>query len=156
LPAYKVAPFLVIVQVGLLRIEEFHQARGEKLPVSLVVSLGSGTYPPKQLGSINARQYLYFGTHWLNLIKQQSLPEIRNLAELLSNALVESETTARTTQHQCEERGIAFHRISPTHGDIIVASETSNEKLCHMVVSARAKSTAQIGHIAQTLTNCVD
>ena len=87
LPAYKVAPFLVIVQVGLLRIEEFHQARGEKLPVSLVVSLGSGTYPPKQLGSINAQQYLYFGTHWLNVIKQQSLHEIRNLAELLSNAV---------------------------------------------------------------------
>ena len=83
----KLHQFLVIVQVGLLRIEEFHQARGEKLPVSLVVSLGSGTYPPKQLGSINAQQYLYFGTHWLNLIKQQSLHEIRNLAELLSNAV---------------------------------------------------------------------
>ena len=69
---------------------------------------------------------------------------------------MESETTARTTQHQCEERGIEFHRISPALDDIFVASETSNEKLCHMVVSARAKSRAQIGHIAQTLTNAVD
>lgn len=70
-----------------------------------------------------------------------------------SHQLVESETTARTTQHQCEERGIAFHRISPALDDIIVASETSNNKLCHMVVSARAKCREQIAQIALTLTN---
>ena len=75
------------VKVGLLRIEEFHQARGEKLPVSLMVSVGTGTYPPKKLGSVNAQQYLYFGSQWLNLLKQQSLLEIKNLAELLSNAV---------------------------------------------------------------------
>ena len=44
-------------------------------------------------------------------------------------------------------------RVSPALDDIIVASEKSNDKLCHMVVSARAKCRVQIAQIAQTLNN---
>ena len=64
---------------------------------------------------------------------------------------MESETVARTTQTQCRERGIKFYRISPALDENIVASETSNEKLCQMVVSARAKCKHQIQEIAKTL-----
>ena len=64
---------------------------------------------------------------------------------------MDSETVANTTQCQCRERGIRFYRVSTTHDEIIVASETSKKKLCHMVVSARAKSKQQIKEIAKAL-----
>ena len=60
---------------------------------------------------------------------------------------VESEEVAHTTQTECRERGIKFYRISPALDENIVASETSNEKLCHMVVIARAKCKHQIKEI---------
>lgn len=74
------------LQVGLTRIENYHWKRHEKLPISLVVSVGSGINPPEKLGSVNAQHYLYFGTHWLKLL-EGSPHEIKNLAELLSNAV---------------------------------------------------------------------
>ena len=46
---------VIFKKVGLLKIKQSHQHRGEKLPVSLVVSVGSGIpiYPREKLGSIN-------------------------------------------------------------------------------------------------------
>ena len=73
------------VQVGLTKIENHHWERKEKLPISVVVSVGSGIYPSEKLGSVNAQQCLYFGAHWLRL--KDTLDEIRNLAELLTNAV---------------------------------------------------------------------
>ena len=72
-------------QVGLARIENYHLQRGQKLPIALVVSVGSGIYPQEKLGSINAQEYLYFGAHWLRL--KDTFHEFRNLVELLSNAV---------------------------------------------------------------------
>ena len=66
--------------------------------------------------------------------------------------LVESETVAHTTESQCRERGIVFYRVSPKLDDIIAASETSNEKLCHMVVCTWARCRQQIAEIVRTLT----
>ena len=67
--------------------------------------------------------------------------------------LVESEMVAHTSEMQCRERGIAFYRVSPALDDIIAASETSNEKLCHMVVCTRVRCKGQITEIARTLVH---
>lgn len=38
---------------------------GQKLDISLVVSLGSGIFPTEELGKTDAQEFLYFGKHWL-------------------------------------------------------------------------------------------
>ena len=38
---------------GLTKIQDFHRSRGEKLPISLVVSVGCGKYPRKELGCVD-------------------------------------------------------------------------------------------------------
>ena len=38
---------------GLTRILNHYRSMGEKLPISLVVSVGSGKYPIKELGSVD-------------------------------------------------------------------------------------------------------
>ena len=72
-------------EVGLTEIQDFHLQRGEKLPISLVVSVGTGVYPEENLGSIDARQYLCMGKHWLKF--KDSLNRLGNLIQLLSNAV---------------------------------------------------------------------
>ena len=72
-------------EVGLTEIQDFHLQRGEKLPISLVVSVGTGVYPVEKLGSIDARQYMYMGKHWLKF--KDSFNRLGNLIQLLSNAV---------------------------------------------------------------------
>ena len=38
---------------GLTKIQSYYRSRGEKLPISLVVSVGCGKYPRKELGSVD-------------------------------------------------------------------------------------------------------
>ena len=72
-------------EVGLTEIQDFHLQRGEKLPISLVVSVGTGVYPVEKLGSIDAHQYLCMGKHWLKF--KDSFNRLGNLMQLLSNAV---------------------------------------------------------------------
>ena len=65
------------------KIEDCHWDRQERLPLSLVVSVGTGINPPENLSSVSAQ---YFGTHQPTLL-EGSYQEIGNLAELLSNAV---------------------------------------------------------------------
>lgn len=57
-----------------------------KLNIALVVSVGSGIFPPEELGKVDAHQFLFFGKHWLKagyLIKKRS----KNLLSLLTTAV---------------------------------------------------------------------
>ena len=36
-------------------IQEFYRSKGQKLPISLVVSIGSGMNPPKELGTVDVQ-----------------------------------------------------------------------------------------------------
>ena len=49
---------------GLSRIQDYYRKRGEKLPISLVVSIGCGKYPIKKLGSVD---FLFAGSGGLHL-----------------------------------------------------------------------------------------
>ncbi len=64
---------------GLSRIQSFYRSRGEKIPVSLLVSVGCGKYPTKTLGNVD---FLFVGGHgW------SSLAGTSNLMSLLSYAV---------------------------------------------------------------------
>jgi len=71
-------------EVGITEIQNFHWQKGQKLPISLVVSVGTGVYPVEKLGSIDARQVLYMGKHWF---KENFFSRLGNLVQLLSNAV---------------------------------------------------------------------
>ena len=72
---------------GLTHIQNFYRQKpeGERLPVALVVSVGTGVYPSEELGKIDAQEFLFFGKHWLNFAN--TLKKARNLISLLSNAV---------------------------------------------------------------------
>lgn len=64
---------------GLTKIQSFYRSRGEKLPVSLVVSVGCGKYPIQTLGNVD---FLFVGSQgW------SSLAGTSNLMSLLSYAV---------------------------------------------------------------------
>lgn len=71
---------------GLTRIQEFYRTKGQRLPVSLVVSVGTGKLPEDVLGKTDAQEFLFFGTHWFN-IKDKLKDRVGNLTTLLSQAV---------------------------------------------------------------------
>ena len=81
-------------QYGLAEIQNFHLHRGQKLPISLVVSVGTGIYPQEKLGSIDAHDYLLPGMHWLNF--KDALKTMSNLLQLFSNAVSSKENLQLT------------------------------------------------------------
>ena len=70
-------------EYGLMEIRNFHlqQNPKQKLPISLVVSVGSGVYPKMELGNINFHEYLI--GPWI----LQTHSTLGNLSQLLSNAV---------------------------------------------------------------------
>lgn len=72
--------------VGLTKIQEYYRMMGMKLPISMVVSIGGGKYPDKELGNIDARDFLFFGMHWFDF-SDTLRDRADNLKTLLSNAV---------------------------------------------------------------------
>ena len=70
----------------LTAIQDFYLSRDMRLPISTVVSIGSGEYPDDELGNVNATEALYFGSHWLNIVSSLG-DRIKSITTLLSNAV---------------------------------------------------------------------
>lgn len=70
---------------ALIAIQNFHWQKGERLPVSVVVSVGSGVYPTEKLGSVDAQEYFGFGPHWLRVSGLKN--RMSNLMQLFKNAV---------------------------------------------------------------------
>ena len=71
---------------GLTAIQNFHHEMQVNLPISMVVSIGTGIYPPEEVGRIGIQEFLFFGKHWFNFtdnIKSRT----QNLISLLTNAV---------------------------------------------------------------------
>ena len=71
---------------GLTAIQNFHSKMQMNLPIAVVVSIGTGVYPPEELGRIDAQEFLFFGKHWFNFsdtVKSRT----QNLLSLLTNAV---------------------------------------------------------------------
>ena len=56
-----------------------------KPPIALVVSIGSGRYPPEKIGKVDAQAFLYFGKRWLQIDKL--VKRTQNLLTLLNQAV---------------------------------------------------------------------
>ena len=74
-------------EIGLTKIQNYYRERGQKFPVSLMVSIGSGRQPEQELGSIDARDFLFFGTHWFDCNAESLIDKTQNLTTLLSNVV---------------------------------------------------------------------
>ena len=72
-------------EIGLTKIQNYYRERGQKFPVSLMVSIGSGRQPEQELGNTDARDFLFFGTHWF--VGESLIDKTQNLTTLLSNAV---------------------------------------------------------------------
>ena len=64
---------------GMTHIQNFYRLQGQKLPIAVVVSVGTGVYPAEKLGKVDI-----FGKHGL---KFDSMKRAQNLISLLSNAV---------------------------------------------------------------------
>ena len=71
---------------GLTAIQNYYRQQGIDLPISLVVSVGTGIYPSEELGRIDAQEFLFFGKHWFN-VTDTLRKRTFNLIQLLSNAV---------------------------------------------------------------------
>lgn len=71
---------------GLTAIRDFHREKRVKLPISMVVSIGTGVYPPEEIGNTNAQEFLFFGRHWFN-VNDTLKKRTQNLISLLTNAV---------------------------------------------------------------------
>ena len=70
---------------GMARVQQHYQSKGYRgVPVSLVVSIGTGIPPDRDLGCVDAQDFLSFGTHWFDG-EQKEKPG--NLGTLLGNAV---------------------------------------------------------------------
>ncbi len=72
-------------QYGLDAIQNFYLHQGLKLPISVVVSVGTGVYPPEKLGRIDPLYFLLPGIHWLKF--KNAFKATSNLLQLFSNAV---------------------------------------------------------------------
>ena len=69
---------------ALTEIQNFHLRKQQRLPISLVVSIGTGVYPKEVLGNIDPHEYL-LGRRGFHVL--QSLKSLGNLLQLFSNAV---------------------------------------------------------------------
>lgn len=72
--------------VGLFRIQEFYCHKKQVLPISLMVSIGTGILPEDKLGCTDAQDFLSFGKHWLTSAESAG-ERTGNLVTLLGNAV---------------------------------------------------------------------
>ena len=70
---------------GLTAIQNFYQLQGERLLISIVVSIGTGEYPSEKLGKVDVQEYLFFGKHWFHLSTLKR--KMTSLITLFANAV---------------------------------------------------------------------
>ncbi len=71
---------------ALTKIQNMYRLHRQKLPISVLVSIGSGKMPEEELGRTDAHQFAYFGKHWFKS-DDKLMERTANLLTLLSNAV---------------------------------------------------------------------
>ena len=72
-------------EYGLTRIQHHFYLRKQKLPIALVVSIGTGVYPAEKIGSIDVPSCVTPYRQWLK--PNQVLQRIRNFVTLVRHAV---------------------------------------------------------------------
>ena len=159
---------------GLTRIQSHYKQRGEKLPISLVVSIGSGQKNPEKLGSVNLQS---FASH---LLHRDLGATIKSFSSVVFNAvsiqmcdqyiviityevmlllllnclqIVQTETSAANTKSRCEEQNIPFTRFNVDLDVDIALVETKILNLMTMLVAVRRQilTTPEFSELVQQL-----
>ena len=73
-------------EYGLTAIQNYHRQHQKRFSMSVMVSIGSGIYPAKKLGKVDAQEYLFFGKHWLKFGSELK-KRAQNLLTLLTTAV---------------------------------------------------------------------
>ena len=73
---------------GLTKIQDYYRSKGQKLPISLIVSVGSGVMPDIELGNVDVHEYVHPSKLWFNL-KEKLSERTKNLITLLGSAVSE-------------------------------------------------------------------
>ena len=99
--------------VGITKIQEFYWQKKLILPISLVVSIGTGILPEDKLGCTDAQDFLSFGKQWFT--SEESVGErTGNLVTLLGNAVsLEGNWAWKRSKHS----NIVKRRSSPLRGN---------------------------------------
>lgn len=122
---------------ALSKMETWHHGKGIKLPLSLVVSIGTGIYPVKQMGSVDVQDFAALGVHWLSF-KDSIITRTQNLMELLLTALSETEAQTEVSRGFCARQDVSFYRFNPQFEYMIKPGETNLELLVNMVNDTKA------------------
>lgn len=124
---------------GLTKIQEYYRMRGEKLPISLVVSVGCGKAPVKKLGNIDAQDFLSLSS-WFD--SSAALRDrTKNLLTLFTTAMVETEGATVSCQSRCKEQNIHFFRLNPRLLEVVDSGETDSSTLVSMILQTRKEIT---------------
>lgn len=117
---------------GLATIMSHYRKIGQTLPISLVVSVGTGILGEQRIGSIDAQEVM---ARWR---MEPLMDRVKNLATLLSTALTESESSAETCQSFCEDKDIPFFRFNPRLNTDIFIGEPNLEKIFSMILQTQS------------------
>ena len=70
-------------EYGLTRIQHYFYLRQQQLPIALVVSIGTGIYPPERIGAIDTPSCVTPYRQWLKLRPNQVSQRVRNFVTLV-------------------------------------------------------------------------
>ena len=109
---------------GLTAIQNHYRRNGEKLPISLLVSIGSGVNPTKEIGSVNIQRF-----HVMNIARW------KNLIELLGSAA--SSVSDSNCESRCREQGIDYFRFDPKLDNGVESGQIKTDALLSMLWETR-------------------
>lgn len=137
---------LTIIQDYLRQCSE---SGAEHRRVSLVVSIGCGDFPGKELGDLDLEKYLFPGKNfpWIPSI----IKTFKNLMTMFIHAIDNSEGAASNTRSRCQEQGVAFYRFNPKFDEEIRLTETEDKILCNMIISARVHIISKLTHMEEII-----
>ena len=72
---------------ALTAIQNFHRQEGKVFDLAVVVSVGTGIFPPEELGKTDAQKFLFFGKHWFRSGHESVKQQAMNLITLLTTAV---------------------------------------------------------------------
>ena len=87
-------------EYGLTAIQNHYRQKGKKFELALVVSVGTGIFPAKELGKTDAQEFLFFGKHWFTS-KEGLKGRAKNLITLLTTAVSKALKVAICTGLTC-------------------------------------------------------
>jgi len=88
-------------------IQEMYSRKSMKIPISLMVSIGTGILPDNKLGSVDVQAFLSFGSHWFNA-EDRLFSRAANLKTLLSIAVSVVVLFCFSAHKICNEHSLPF------------------------------------------------